>query len=299
MFLGYLLLFVLGLSIGSFFNVLILRYNPEGRLFDVERLKGRSHCPFCGHTLSPLELIPILSFLFLKGKCLNCHHKISFFYPLTEVLTGLVFAGVPFFLNNFYNVSHLKFWAGELGTWYYWLVFLWLLAFLSLILIALIDLKYYVIPNELNLFLFIFGILITILIYFHQSLIYPFRTSFLKNYSLIFSPTQNVFENHLWGALAGGLFFWLLVLISKGKGMGFGDVKLAFALGAVFGWPDIALTIILSFVLGGIFSVLTVLLKKKNLKDKLPFAPFLVFCSFLVALLGQKIIFYYFQMFNF
>ncbi len=296
---GFLLLFFLGLSFGSFFNVLILRYDPEGKFFDIKKLSGRSHCPKCMRTLGPGELIPVFSFIFLGGKCLHCRERISFFYPFTELLTGIVFAGIPYFLNGFYGISNAVFWIFALPTWYYTLVLFWLIAIVTLVLIALVDFKYYLIPDELEVILFLAGAAVSLLLFYCGStLIEPFRDSFLKNYAIIFSPTQNVLISHAFGALIGGLFFLLLVVLSRGRGIGFGDVKLAFASGAVLGWPDIGLAVVLSFILGGIVGVILLALRSRGMKDKVPYAPFFVIGVLLTVVLGHAIIFNYFRLFG-
>ncbi len=295
----YILLFILGLAFGSFFNVLILRYDPEGSLFNFKRLSGRSHCPHCSKELKPSELIPVLSFIFLGGRCSSCGERISFFYPFTEILTGLFFALVPFLINNFYGVPESTFLTGGAPSWYYLLVFLWLIISLTFLLVALIDFKYYVVPDELNLILFLVGIFVSFLIFFHPNSPAPFRTSFFENYILIFSPFENVLWNHLLGSLIGGIFFLLLVVLSRGKGMGFGDVKLALASGMALGWPDMGLAVAISFIAGGFFGALLLLLKTKGMKDKIPYAPFFVLGVFLTMFLGHSIIFGYFKLFGF
>ncbi len=293
-----LLLFILGLSFGSFFNVLILRYSPDGKLFRFKNLNGRSHCPKCLHELSAGELIPVLSFLFLRGKCSHCGQKISWFYPFTEIVTAILFAGVPLFLNAFYGVSGIVFWGFAMPLWYYALVVSWLMIALTFLVIALIDFRYYVVPDELNIVLIVFGVIVSLLLFFHGNGILPFRTSFLENYMMVFSPTQNVLVNHFIGAFAGGIFFELLVLISRGKGIGFGDVKLAFASGIALGWPDIGLAIFLSFVLGGLFGSILLLVQRKGMKDKIPYAPFFVIGVLATALFGNALIYGYFKMFG-
>ncbi len=98
--------------------------------------------------------------------------------------------------------------------------------------------------------------------------------------------------------IAGGLFFGFLVFISRGKGMGMGDVKLALSSGVVLGWPDIALATILSFLLGGLVGGILLIFGKKHIKDKLPFAPFFVFAVFLTVFLGHSIVSGYFGLFG-
>ena len=103
-----------------------------------------------------------------------------------------------------------------------------------------------------------------------------FGIHFLEQYRLIFSPFQNFIFNRLLGMAAGGLFFGFLAFASRGRGMGMGDVKLAIASGLILGWPDIALAIMLSFLFGGIMGGALLIFGKKEMKDKLPFAPFFV-----------------------
>ncbi len=296
--LPYALLFILGLAFGSFFNVLILRYDPAGKLFDVKRLGGRSHCPHCLKELSAGELIPVFSFIFLKGKCSNCVGKISLFYPFTEILTGIFFVFVPLLFNGFYGVSEGLFWSFGAPAWYYLLILLWLAVALTLLITALIDFKYYVVPDELNIVLFVAGLLISLLLLAHPNLPLPFRTSAMENYVLVFSPFNNVFLNHLLGSLFGGLFFSLLVLLSRGRGMGFGDVKLALGAGMAIGWPDMGLAIMISFIAGGLVGAVLLALKAKGMKDRIPYAPFLVLGILITLFLGHSIVFGYFKMFG-
>ena len=294
----YIILFVFGLLIGSFLNVLIWRYNPEGKLFDGKRLGGRSHCPYCNHELRALELVPLLSFFVQRGKCRKCGHKLSPQYPIIEFLSGAVFAGLPAFLNGFYNVNISSFVNFNLGIWYYVLLLLWVVVFLALIVVAAIDLRDYVVPNELNLLLLVLGVATAAIFFHYGEKLFPFRDSFLKQYELIFSPFGSLILNRILGMFAGGLFFGLLIFLSWGRGMGIGDAKLAAASGLVLGWPDIALAVILSFILGGIVGGVLLGLGKKHINDKLPFAPFFVLGIFLTVFFGQGIIAGYFGLFG-
>ncbi len=294
----YLILFVFGLIMGSFLNVLIFRYNPEGKLFDVKKLSGRSRCPYCRHQLKASELVPLWSFFIQKGRCRECRQKISFQYPLVEFLSGAIFAGAPLFLNGFYKVNISLFANFGLGGWYYALLFFWVAALLVWLVIAAIDFREYVIPNELNVLLAIFGVIIAALLFSYGGKIFPFRQSFLEQYQLLFSPFQNIILGHLLGMFAGGLFFGLLVFLSRGKGMGMGDVKLALASGLVLGWPDIALATLVSFLLGGLVGGILLALGKKRIKDRLPFAPFFVLGVFIAIFLGHGLVSGYFSLFG-
>ena len=292
------LLFLLGIAVGSFLNVLILRYNPEEKLFSWKRLSGRSHCPHCRKTLTWVELIPIASFLIQRGKCKACRKRLTIQYPLVELASGLVFAGIPLFLNLFFSMQHEAFSAFLLSWWYYLLIALWILVFEILIVATVIDIRHFVIPNELNFGLLILGIGITAIIATHMEAISVFRLSFLKHLSLLFSPWENAIILHTVGALAGGLVFFLLSTLSRGRAMGFGDVKLAFGLGAIFGWPDIAMAIMLSFILGGLWGFGLIVSGKKTLRDKVPFAPFFVLGIIITFFFGFQLLSSYFHLFS-
>ena len=294
----FISLFLFGLAVGSFLNVLIFRYTPEGKFFDIKKISGRSHCMSCKKTLEAKELIPIFSFLFLRGKCSSCGEKISFQYPIIEFLSGALFVLVPLFLNSFFGIRNAIFVSLTAPGWYYLFILFWILIFLSLLLIFVIDLKHYIIPDGLNIFIFLSGIVVTLLFAVNEAHILPFRESFLRNYALIFSPFQNVFYNHALGFIGGGLFFLFLFLISRGRGMGMGDVKLAFASGMVLGWPDIMFTSMIAFIFGGIWAAVLYFSKKKTMKDKLPFGPFFVVAFVITVFFGFDLIKGYFSLFN-
>ncbi len=288
-----MILFVFGLGIGSFLNVVIWRYNPGKSVFRIKSLKGRSHCPYCNKKLKWFELIPLVSFFIQGGKCRKCGHKLSWQYPVVELLSGLIFAGVPYFLLNFYGAG-ISVSSGVFG----FLVGLWILVFLTWLVISVIDLRHYLVPNELNVFLAVLGFFIVIIKSRMVGILMPFRSSFLKQYALIFSPTQDIWVNHIIGALAGALFFGLIIAVSRGRAMGWGDVKLALASGFIISWPEVALSIIIAFILGGIFGVILLLVRKKTMKDRLPFAPFLTVGMTLTVFLGYQIIQVYLGLFG-
>lgn len=294
----FFFLFFVGFAIGSFLNVLILRYSPEGRFFDIKKISGRSHCMSCQKTLEAKELIPLFSFLFLRGRCSSCGGKISIQYPIVEFLSGAVFVLVPFFFNSFFGIRNAVFASLTAPGWYYSFLFLWILAFLILILIFVIDLRHLIIPDGLNFSLFVIGIVITILFVANKTDFLMFRESFFKNYALIFSPFQNVFYNHILGFIAGGFFFLFLFLVSRGRGMGMGDVKLAFASGMLLGWPDVMLTTMLAFIFGGGWAAVLYIFKKKTMKDKLPFGPFFVVAFAITVFFGFDLVKAYFLLFN-
>jgi prepilin signal peptidase PulO-like enzyme (type II secretory pathway) len=243
----YLLGFVFGLVVGSFLNCVIYRLNT-GESF----LRGRSFCPYCKHILSWKDLIPIFSFLILKGKCRYCGKKISFQYPLVEISTGILFV-----LIFSQTISDLRLTIYEL------------IISCFLIVIFVYDLKHYLIPDQV---------------------IYPAIII-----SLIFSFLNSKFQilNSIYSAFGASLFFLSIYLISKGKWLGFGDVKLAFFMGLFLGFPKILPALFLSFFLGAIIGIGLILAKKKTLKSEVPFAPFLVAGTFIALFFGERLIFWY------
>ncbi len=289
---AYIILFAFGLVFGSFLNVVIWRYQPDKNLFNFRAWQGRSHCRTCKKTLRWFELVPVLSFLLQKGRCRSCRSKISWQYPLVELLAGFIFAGLPFFLFEFYSFG------GQLlfqPAFFYLLAALWVLVFLIWLLISAIDFRHYLIPDELNLSLLALGAAIVGLKLKIAAAILPFHSSFLGHYALVLSPFQNILLNHILGAVAGFGFFALIITLTKGRAMGWGDAKLGFAAGLVVGWPETAVALVLAFILGGIFGFGLILTNKKHLKDKIPFAPFIILGLTLSVLAGYPIVNAYFQ----
>jgi len=290
----YPILFIFGLGIGSFLNVVIWRYKPGRSVFDIKPLKGRSHCPYCRKKLKWFELIPLISFFAQGGRCRSCKHKLSAQYPIVEFLSGAIFVGVPYFLINFYNLENTL--ADK--TLLFILFALWVLVFLTWLLVSVIDWRHYLIPNGLNVMLATLGLFIVVIKNQIAISITPFHGSFLRHYTLIFSPTQDIWINHIIGALVGALFFVLIILISRGRAMGWGDVKFALASGFVIAWPEVALSLILAFVLGGLFGAVLLITNKKTMKDKLPFAPFLTVSMAITIFFGYYLIQNYLGLFG-
>ena len=248
-----LIFFILGAIIGSFLNVVILRYNT-GRSFG-----GRSACMTCESTLQPHELIPLISFFLLRGRCLSCQTKISIQYPLVELVTAFLFAGLFLKFQDFFFTSVPLF---ALFYAYYAVLFS------LLIVIATYDLKHKIIPDPLAL---IFGIL-----------------AFLGIF--IFFPSG--FDPHLpgvWELLLGVLVavpFAAIWLLSGGKWMGLGDAKLALGLAYLLGLARMLSAVVLSFWSGAVIGILLVLFSKTHqMRSEVPFAPFLVFGAIIAFLL--------------
>lgn len=292
----YIFLFVIGLLAGSFLNVVSLRYKPEFYLFQGTG-GGRSKCPHCGKKITWLELFPVLSFVFLGGKCSECKKKISWQYPIVEIISGLVTLGVPFVLEKMYMAKQL-FLIGEPVGWFFALSLFWILVFYLLIVAAIIDWRFKIVPNEINLILAVLGILIIfVLDYFGKFGLT--EGSFLGRYSSMFGWRMgSALMNHFGAAVLAVVIFGAIFAFSRGRGMGMGDVKLAGALGVLFGWPDVSLIIILSFIIGAIVGIKIIISKKGGAKTLIPFSPFLVISSFLVFFFGEAMITGYFGLFG-
>ncbi len=286
--------FVAGIAMGSFLNVLSLRYNPEAAIFAKKVVGGRSHCRNCAKTLTPFELIPVLSFLIQRGKCRNCSARLLWQYPIVEFLTGVYFATVPFFFSGFYKF----FPALAFGTTAFWMmVFLWLLIGSALILLAAIDVRLTIIPDQITLFLLVLGIFVTGL-QNGLGVFGSFSGSFLGSGAAIFGIRNNIWMNHLFAAFIGFVAFGIVWGLTRGRGMGFGDVKLAGALGMILGWPDILGALLLAVISGAIVGLLLIALKRKKFKEGVPFGPFLVWGLFLILFFGKTILLGYFSVFG-
>jgi prepilin signal peptidase PulO-like enzyme (type II secretory pathway) len=257
-----ILFFVFGLVIGSFLNVVIFRYNTHRSFGD------RSGCLTCQKELSWYELVPVFSFLFLKGRCKRCKTRISMQYPIVEIITGILFAGLFLKFQDIFFLDTLSF---TVAYAFYGAVF-------SLFLIiATYDLKHKIIPDALALVL---GILSFVGIFL------------FSNYN--FYPHWP----NLWELFSGPLIalpFALLWLVSKGTWMGLGDAKLAISIGWILGIGGALSGLVISFWAGAIFGIgLIALSKNHGMKSEIPFAPFLVFGTILAFLFEFYIFSFYF-----
>lgn len=221
------MLFLVGLTVGSFLNVVIYRLR-----FGDSPMRGRSYCDHCKKKIAWYDNIPLLSFVLLGGKCRKCKKKIPVDYPLVELLVGLQFVWVYWLLK----VNYAFF-----GTWegFYSLALLvyWLILFSGSLGIVVYDLKHMIIPDEV---------------------LWP----------LIGVAFLRLFVSHQWQvlpiAVGSSLFLLSLWVITRGKGMGMGDVKLGFLMGLVLGWPMIVVAYFLAFLTGAVAGVILILLNKKK-----------------------------------
>ncbi|MCX6712794.1 MAG: prepilin peptidase [Candidatus Vogelbacteria bacterium] len=247
MLLTIIYLFLFGLIVGSFLNVAILRYNT-GR-----SLAGRSGCFSCRHQLGWTELVPVISFLGQGGRCRHCGSKISWQYPLVELSTGILFA-----------LSAWKFYP------YFGTVAFYCVLMAVLIFIVVHDLRHQIIANEAAYLLIGLAIISPV-----------FRPSDLL-------PAGGAPAAILYGLLGGFILFavfFALWFFSRGRWMGFGDAKLAFALGALLGPKGSADAVVVAFWLGALVGLGLIALSKirvgkslhrrYSIKSEVPFAPFL------------------------
>ncbi len=281
-------LFFVGLVVGSFLNVVILRYNPEKFLFG-KALGGRSRCRHCKKTLRWFELVPIASFLLQGGRCRSCRAPLSLQYPIVEILSGLIFVFVPLRLGS------SAFEVLAVHSNFYIPFILWVAFFLILLLIAVIDFRLLLIPDEANIFLMI---LATLIVFVGRARFSAVGGSFLGSYAFLFGLRSNIWANHFFAALIAGLIFMFIVGITRGRGMGMGDVKLVVPLGFAFGWPDIVFLVMSGFIIGSIFGVCAISLGTKRLKSTLPLGPFLVGAAALTFFFGYDFLRLYFGLFR-
>ena len=284
-----LLLGVLCLCAGSFFGAYVVRY---GRGESVA--KGRSKCDHCGRALSWRDNIPLLSWLFLKRRCRYCQHRLSFFYPAIELTTGLAFSALFVLVTN-------SAWLAITPHLFLRYLLVMVIA-CSLIIIFFTDQLSGLVPDSAIVVGVIFAALLKLwdtgfgIWQFRASLLSPtnplgtylLKTDYFR--SNVLAGWVLPFGYDIAGALGAAIFFLFLVAITKGRGMGLGDVKFAFLLGLIVGWPRVLVALFLEFVLGALYSVLLILLKKKHFGQTIHFGPFLVLSIPLALLWGDTLL---------
>jgi len=248
--LNYILIFILGLIVGSFCNVCIYRIPKNESI-----IYPASHCPKCRTTIKPVDNIPLLSYILLKGRCRNCGSKISIQYPVVELLTGIIYL----IIYLIYGLSIQS------------LVYIILSS--ALIIIAFIDLNEQIVPDVISLP----GIGVGLILSF-----------FVPYLSFINSALGVVVGGGiiLIIALVGSMIF-------KKEAMGGGDVKLAAMIGAFLGWRYTIISLFLGFFLGALAGIFLILSKIKSKEDMVPFGPFIALGSLITLLWGEKIIAWY------
>lgn len=268
---------ILGLLVGSFLNVVIYRFpkmmergwQDQCREFltsdgNVATLPSNdkkqepfnlmvpaSTCPHCGHKIRAWENVPIVSFLYLRGKCSSCKSKISPRYPTIELATGLLSVAVIYYIGI--NWSGL---AALVLTW-------------SLIVLTMIDIDTYLLPDDITLPLLWLGLIV--------------------NSFGLFSDLPSA----LWGAVAGYLSLWsvykLFKLLTGKEGMGYGDFKLLAALGAWMGWQMLPQIILLSSLVGAVIGISMIVIRGRDKNIPIPFGPYLAIAGWIAFIWGDTI----------
>lgn len=263
---------ILGLMVGSFLNVVIHRLpKMMGREWHANclELQGkevpeqpkytivtpRSACPKCGHQITALENIPIISYLMLGGKCKGCKTKISIRYPFVEALTGALVGLVAYKYGYTYTT-----------------LFAWIFV-LALIAMTFIDFDTQLLPDDITLPLLWLGLLF--------------------NLNGGFTDLKSAVIGAMAGYLILWSVYWLFKLITGKEGMGYGDFKLLGAIGAWFGWQLLPAVILLSSVVGAVIGIGMILFRGKTGGTAIPFGPFLALGGIAALFFGQQLAGFY------
>ncbi len=237
-----LFIFVFGLFIGSFLGVVIDRVPHKKSI-----IAGRSYCNYCKHNLGFFDLIPLASFIILRGKCRYCKKKLSWFYPGIELITALLFALTFYLVYSPVTILNYRF--------LFYVAYL-LVMISGFIAIFFIDLKHRIIPDKILLLLAIISFVWLVI------------------------GQQYLLINNLLSALGSFGFFLLVTLLyyifTRKTGMGGGDIKMSFVLGLFLGFPLIVVALYLAFLIGAIIAVFLIILKKKKFGSSIPFGPLLI-----------------------
>ena len=266
-----------GLLLGSFLNVVIFRYpimlfrewesmakevltdrgfklSPPEKPVDSQPEKfnlvvPRSACPKCGHNITAIENIPLISYLFLGGKCKDCKTPISIRYPFVELLTGITFG---------------------LCAWHFG--FGWPLAFALVITayfvaMSMIDIDHQILPDNMTLPLVWLAI--------------------VAGYLELFVSLPEAVIGAIAGYLALWSVYWLFKLLTGKEGMGYGDFKLLAVIGALVGWQKLGLVIVLSAGVGAILGGLLLVIQNKDSQTKIPFGPYLAVAGWITFIWGD------------
>lgn len=293
-----------GLVAGSFINVITMRWSADENLRKNkprEVFCGRSHCLHCGKTLKWYHMIPILSFLALKGKCVYCKEKISWQYPLVEILTALVFVGVTWKILSLDFFRYYFFSAGISHFWVLGVILIWFFYSAVLIALSVIDLKHFILPDKLMFPAMGVALLADVGMYFLSK----FQVNRFPKYGVNFLGDYfggmgiiNPLLSYLVAAVGLSLFLFLLYFFSRGRAMGFGDVKFAILLGLMLGVLAGVMSFFLAFIIGAIISIFIMIFFRKKLRDPVPFGPFLALGAFVAVFWGDKIINFYLSLFK-
>ena len=259
---------ILGLLVGSFLNVVIhrlpkmLEQEWKTQASEFLELEAPQHakltlstpnstCPKCGHAIRAWENIPIISYLFLRGKCSSCKTRISIRYPLVELISGLTCLAIA-----------LTFGASYAGLAL--LVFTW-----ALITLTMIDADTQLLPDNITLPLMWLGLIL--------------------NYFELITNFESAFFGAVFGYLILWSIYWLFKLLTGKEGMGYGDFKLLAALGAWLGWEMLPIIVLLSSVVGASYGIASMLIQGRDKNQPMPFGPYLAVAGWIALVWGDDI----------
>ncbi len=251
----YLMVFIFGILIGSFLNVCIYRIPKKENI-----AVGRSHCMNCKTDLKWYELVPVFSYIILRGKCRTCKSKISIQYPIIEALNGILYLAV-FYIYGSYSMDIIL------------LNIIYCLAISTLIVISVIDFRTYTIVNALNLYILLWGILATIVIFIGSGM------------------DVGVLVEHVIGFFSISLLLAIVFYATKGRGIGGGDVKLMAGAGLLLGWKVTLFTFLLGCILASIIHLSMMRFAKSG--RMLAFGPYLSASIIIGILYGNRIVDWY------
>lgn len=247
----------LGLALGSFITAFVWRLHD-----DKDFVRGRSQCDACENKLQPIDLIPLFSWLLLRGKCRHCGKPISWQYPIIELLTAGVFA------SSFY------FWPSVLSG-LEWVVFgLWLISMVFFVSLAVYDTKWMLLPDKIMWPLVMVSAIAAI-------------------FQILSGGGVAIFRDKIWGIIVAFGFFYLLSAISKGKWIGGGDVKFGLVMGLWLGALNSLVALLLGFYSAALFILPLMVINKIGRKSQIPFGPFLIASTFIAQLFGSEIVDWY------
>lgn len=270
---------LIGLLIGSFLNVLIYRLpkmmqhdwrgqareilelpaEPQKAIFNL--VLPNSSCPHCSHEIKPWENIPVISYLFLRGKCSSCKAPISMRYPLVELACGLLSAFIAWHFGFTWQAG-----AMLLLTW-------------GLLAMSLIDVDHQLLPDSLVLPLLWLGL--------------------ITNSFGLFTSLEDALWGAIAGYLSLWSVYWLFKLVTGKEGMGYGDFKLLAMLGAWGGWQVLPLTILLSSLVGAVLGLIMLRLRNAEASTPIPFGPYLAIAGWIALIWGKQITSSYLQIAGF
>lgn len=259
-----ILFFLAGIAIGSFLNVIVDRLSAGKTIFSPRLFR---YCPNCRREKAFRDLVPVLSYLWLRGRCRYCGNIIPIRSFIVELCTGLL--------------SILAYWYYGL-SWELGIVIVYCCLFIVLIVT---DLEYGILPN-----IVIYSGMIIAIIFAGVTSIFCSEHFFLANQVLNFTELNIVYAAI--GGSVGFVILFIIALIFRG-GMGWGDVKFAGFIGLAVGFPLILLAIFLAVMSGGIMAVILLLLKRKSRKETIPFGPFLALAAMAALFWGNDLIYWY------